>query len=103
MRTRRLVVFGLLGIVAASRIANSATPAAQLASACASCHRHDGQDSAIAPLVGMNEGRLVDTMLAYRSGERSSQIMQVVAAALSREQIDTVAHYLARQSAEARR
>ncbi len=76
--------------------------AAQLAAACASCHTTGGgAQSAIVSLAGLGEAGCVQAMLAYRSGQRSSQIMHVVAAALSAQEIAAVAHYLAGRPATA--
>ena len=62
-----------------------------------------GRDNGIPPVVGLDENRIVQSMRAYRSGERTSQIMHVVAAALSPEEIAAIAHYLAGQRPAAAR
>ena len=67
---------------------------AQLAAMCASCHRLDGRDRGIPSIVGLDKRKLVDTMEDFRSGKRSSQIMQVVARSLSTEEIAVLADYL---------
>lgn len=64
---------------------------------CASCHRLDGRDQGIPSIVGLDKKTLADTMEAFKSGKRSSQIMNVVARSLSTEEIDAVAAYLAVQ------
>jgi cytochrome c553 len=68
---------------------------AQLAAMCASCHRLDGQDRGIPSIVGVDKKKLIDTMEDFKSGKRSSQIMQVVARSLSTEEIAVLADYLA--------
>ena len=68
---------------------------AQLAAACASCHRLDGGGTGIPAVVGLDQTSITQAMLAYRSGARASQVMQVVARALTPEQIASVARYLA--------
>lgn len=68
---------------------------AQLAAMCASCHRLDGRDHGIPSIVGVDKKKLVDTMEDFKSGKRSSQIMQVVARSLSTEEIAVLADYLA--------
>jgi cytochrome c553 len=97
--TRRIlglpVVAGLVCLVAQPCAVASDNQGAQLAASCASCHRVDGRDTGIPPIVGLDESRIVKSLLAYRSGARAGHIMQVVAAALSPEEIATVAHYLA--------
>jgi sulfide dehydrogenase cytochrome subunit len=68
---------------------------AHLAAMCASCHRLDGRDRGIPSIVGIDKKKLVDTMEDFKSGKRSSQIMQVVARTLSTEEIAVLADYLA--------
>ena len=67
---------------------------AQLAAICASCHRLDGRDKGIPPIIGLDEESLARAMQAFKSGERSSQIMHVISLSLSNEEITTLAHYL---------
>ena len=68
---------------------------AQLAAMCAACHRLDGQDRGIPSIVGVKKKELIDTMEDFKSGKRSSQIMQVVARSLTTEEIAILADYLA--------
>ena len=70
---------------------------AQLAAMCASCHRLDGRDEGIPSIVGLDPKKLVETMEAFRSGKRVSQIMNVVARSLSTEEIAALTEYLAVQ------
>src|ERR1700728_3146645 len=99
--TRRIpgiaLVAVLVSLAAQPCAAAADAQGAQLAAACASCHRADGRDSGIPPVVGLDESRIVKSLWAYRSGERAGPIMHVVAAALSPEEITAVAHYLAGQ------
>ena len=98
---RRFVGFpaiaGLACLAVQPCAAASGNQGAQLAASCAACHRPDGRDTGIPPVVGLDETRIVQSMRAYQSGERTNQIMHVVAAALSPEEITAVAHYLAGQ------
>ena len=70
---------------------------AQLAAMCASCHRLDGRDQGIPSIIGLDKKKLAETMEAFRSGKRESQIMNVVARSFSTEEIDALADYLAVQ------
>ncbi len=85
----------MICLAAAPGIAFSATPAAQLAASCAACHLSGADGAGIPPIAGHDEKRIEQTMLAYRSDAHGSQIMHVVAAALSPAEIATIAHYLA--------
>jgi cytochrome c553 len=77
--------------------------ATQLAATCASCHRLDGHDKGIPSIIGLEEERFAGVMAAFRSGERSSQIMRAVALSLSNDEIEILAHYLAAQRTKAGR
>lgn len=68
---------------------------AQLAAMCAACHRLDGRDQGIPSIIGLSPKKLSEAMEAFRSGKRSSQIMNVVARSLSIEAIAALADYLA--------
>jgi cytochrome c553 len=68
---------------------------AQLAAMCAACHRLDGRDQGIPSIVGLDPKTFTETMEAFRSGKRSSQIMNVVARSFSTEEIAALAEYLA--------
>jgi cytochrome subunit of sulfide dehydrogenase len=74
---------------------------ARLSATCASCHRLDGRDNGIPPIIGLGEERLVRAMLAYRSGERPSHIMHAIALSLSDQEISSVARFLAAQEKNA--
>jgi sulfide dehydrogenase cytochrome subunit len=73
---------------------------AQLAATCASCHRLDGGDKGIPPIVGLGEERLTSAMLAYRASRSPSHIMHVIALSLSDEEIASVARYVAGQGSK---
>jgi cytochrome c553 len=78
-----------------------AADGSQLAASCASCHAAGGTGAAIPSIAGTGAGRIVGLMLGYRSGARQSQIMQIVATALTPGEIVAVAQYLAQQPAGA--
>ena len=88
-------------LVASARAAAANDQAGQLVAVCASCHRRDGGEKGIPSIIGLGEDRLTRAMLAYRSGERSSHIMQAIALSLSDEEIGAVARFLAAQGKKA--
>jgi cytochrome c553 len=49
------------------------------------------------PQPGLDPKKLTDMLEAFKSGERASQIMNVVARSLSTEEIAALADYLAAQ------
>jgi cytochrome subunit of sulfide dehydrogenase len=77
--------------------------AAQLAAACAGCHRLDGGDKGIPSITGLSEERFIGIMQAFKSGERSGDIMRAMARSLSDEEIAILAHYLAERGKESNR
>ena len=84
-----------VGLIALPAIALAGPDGGQLAASCASCHGGAGA-AGIARLADLDAAQVVQAMLSYRRGERRSQIMRVVAAALSPDEIMAVAAYLAR-------
>jgi cytochrome c553 len=95
MIARWALWFSLFGLICQPGAAEAANQGRDIAAACASCHRPDGHDTVIRPIAGLDESRIVKLMLAYRTAGQGSQIMHVVAGALTPEEIDAVAHYLA--------
>jgi cytochrome c553 len=100
LRLRQTVLFiatGMLVLAANRGMAKDDSRCAQLAAICASCHRLDGHDKGIPSIVGLNQKEFVDVMAAFKSGQRSSQIMHAIALSLSDGEIDALAAYLAAQ------
>jgi cytochrome subunit of sulfide dehydrogenase len=73
---------------------------AQLAAACAACHRLDGHDRGIPSIVGLSEEQFVAAMRAFKSGERSGPIMRTMARSLSNDEIAILARYFAARGKE---
>ena len=71
----------------------------QLAAACASCHASRPEAAVMPVLTGRTAASIAQALRAYRSGARTGQIMQVVAASLSLEEIDGIAQAIAAQPA----
>ncbi|MBA4143336.1 MAG: cytochrome c [Nitrosospira sp.] len=67
---------------------------------CAACHGPDGNSPAPAfpKLAGQHASYLAKTLTEYKSGVRKDPIMAGMAAALSKEDIENVSAYYARQS-----
>jgi sulfide dehydrogenase cytochrome subunit len=99
-----LSVFASLIILVGNRSAVADNDrGAQLAATCASCHRLDGRDKGIPSIIGLDEETLIRAMQAFKSGERSSQIMHVMSLSLSNDEIATLAHYLSTLRIEVKR
>ena len=90
-----LAILSLLSFGAQQSTAAENEQGAQLAAMCAACHRLDGRDQGIPSIIGLDPKKLSEAMEAFRSGKRSSQIMNVVARSLSTEEIAALAEYLA--------
>jgi cytochrome subunit of sulfide dehydrogenase len=99
----RAIVIGLFIVSANQGMAADNERAAQLAAMCASCHRLDGRDKAIPPIVGMDKQRFSEAMAAFKSGTRSSSIMHAVALQFSDAEIALLADYLATRPKESKR
>ncbi len=94
---RSAIATALVLLFSQSGAAVGADQGAQLAATCASCHRLDGHDKGIPPIIGLGEERLTSAMLAYRASQSPSHIMHAIALSLSDEEIASVARYLAAQ------
>lgn len=69
-----------------------------LAAICANCHNvNSHEESAIEPLVGMSQAKIVKKMHAFRSDEKAATLMNQLAKGFSDAQIEAVAAYLAAQ------
>ena len=68
---------------------------AQVAATCAACHRLDGGVNGIPSIVGIEAGRLVGMMQAFKVDEGSNHVMHAVALSLSDDEIAAVAQHLA--------
>jgi cytochrome c553 len=94
------IAAGLLVLTSDCAAAAGLDRGAQLAATCAACHSRDNHDRGIPAIVGLSEERLAAAMQAFKSGERSSQIMHAVALSLSNEDISALARYFASQRKE---
>jgi cytochrome subunit of sulfide dehydrogenase len=101
LRLRQIVVLfiatGMLVLAANRGMAEDEGRGTQLAAICASCHRLDGNDKGIPSIIGLDQKEFVDVMAAFKSGQRSSQIMHAIALSLSDGEIAALAAYLAAQ------
>jgi cytochrome c len=66
-----------------------------LSSECTSCHRPDGEESAIPPIAGKPAAELIDLLRSYREGRKSNPVMVSVAKSLDEEQMAALAEYFA--------
>ena len=68
---------------------------------CVACHGIDGRARApgIPHLAGQDEQYLVSALLAYRGGQRRHPLMNSIANTLQPRDIQTLAHWYARQPA----
>lgn len=76
---------------------------AYLASECTTCHRIDGQDEGIPPIVGWPEGDFVAVLDAFREGERTNITMRNVAGSLGSEEIAALARFFNQVAKTAKR
>jgi len=69
-----------------------------LAGQCAQCHGTDGRalpGAEVPGLAGMPAGNFAEQMKAFRSGSRTSSVMQQLAKGFSDAQVDQLARYFA--------
>jgi cytochrome c len=66
-----------------------------LASECAGCHNPHGDGESPVPVIhGVQAERIVEALVAYRSGQRINNSMQDVAGSLGDDEIAALAAYL---------
>lgn len=90
----------LAGGVAFTGVALAETPsAAMLANSCAGCHGTNG--SSVGPasptIAGISVDYFIETMEAYKTGERPSTIMTRIAKGYTEEEIKLMANFFAQQ------
>jgi cytochrome subunit of sulfide dehydrogenase len=88
------------GALAFSATAFAAPPSAEmLANACAGCHGTNGGSAGdtMPSLASQSESSIVEAMLKFKSGERSSTIMGRLAKGYSDEQIKALGGFFAKQ------
>ena len=82
--------------------ATAALRTRSLAAQCAQCHGTDGRalpGAEVPGLAGLPASYVVEQMKAFRSGSRTSSVMQQLAKGFNDAQIDQLARYFASQPA----
>ncbi|MGZ8262111.1 MAG: c-type cytochrome [Methylotenera sp.] len=70
-----------------------------LAASCAACHGTNGNSTGkAAKLAGMDKGKFVTQMHAFKSGERAATVMHRHAKGLNSQEIDDLAVYFSTQT-----
>ena len=97
--SKSLAVLLGCGMLLGSAQLLAAPTATMLADTCAGCHGTDGASvgPATPSIAGNSETYLVDTMLAFKSGERPSTVMGRIAKGYSEEEIKLMATVFAKQ------
>jgi sulfide dehydrogenase cytochrome subunit len=87
------------GLLLGSAHLSAAPTATMLADTCAGCHGTDGASTgpATPSLAGKSETYIVDSMKAFKSGERASTIMGRIAKGYSDEEFQLMASVFAKQ------
>lgn len=100
MATRTIVTSVLVGGVMLSASAFAAGPSAEaLAGTCAACHGPNGASVGITPsLAGMTPDYFIESMQAFKSGDRKATVMDRVAKGYSDEEIKAMSGYFAQQT-----
>ena len=90
----------LLFSIGVCGVAAAATPSASmLANPCAGCHGPNGSSMgpATPTIGGLSKDYFVEAMLDYQKGKRAPTIMDRIAKGYSKEEIDLLAEYFAKQ------
>jgi cytochrome c len=91
------IVFVLVSLASASssRAADLRAYGEYLSGDCVSCHRRNATHSPIPALESLGAARIVEALRAFKSGQRTNQVMVSVARGLNEEQISALAAYFA--------
>ena len=89
------VALGLLttGFARADDKATQIAYGEHLSGECTTCHRLDGTDNGIPPIIGWPAEAFVAVLVSYRDGERTNQAMMSVAKSLDEQQMTALAAY----------
>lgn len=92
----RLVLFG--GIASSSLVMAAGPSPEMLSHTCAACHGTNGSSVAFTPsIAGNSEEYFIDSMKAFKSGERKATVMDRIAKGYSDDEIAKMASYFAKQ------
>jgi cytochrome c len=87
-----VVIAGWAALVAPTVAADLAY-GKHLAGECTTCHRLDGSDKGIPPIIGWDKDAFVATLKFYKTGERNNPAMVSVAQSLDDTQMQALAAY----------
>jgi cytochrome c553 len=88
-------IVALEPLAAEENINNLKALGQHLAQECTPCHRLDGKDTGIPPIVGLAPEYFIETMSFYKNGQRNNLAMVSVAQSLDDRQIKALALYFA--------
>ena len=95
---RAFLISAAVGISLSTATDASAGDAAfgeYLSGECVTCHRKDGSDKGIPPIVGWPADQFVAVLNSYKIKDRDNVVMQNIAGKLSQEEIEALAAYFA--------
>ena len=89
-----VVIVGWLGAVGVAQAASDAAAGKAKAAMCAGCHGEKGEGIAPNPkLAGMPEADLLKALKDFKSGAKSSPVMNGIAATLGDQDMENLAAY----------
>ena len=99
MKTQNLLLCLLVFAALVSNAVAGTPTAAMLANTCAGCHGTNGssQGPASPTIAGISPDYFIETMEAYKSGERPSTIMTRIAKGYTEQEIELMAGFFAKQ------
>lgn len=81
------------GMTRADPPAGDADYGEYLSQDCLACHHAGGDEAGIPPLAGLSADELATALRAYRTGQASNPVMQMIAGSLGEAEIAALAAY----------
>lgn len=102
MKLKLVLAAACASMMASPALAADPNLARNLAATCANCHGTNGHavDKGMEALAGVPAEKLMDKLMAYRTGAKPASIMHQISKGYSETQLQLVADYFASQKSK---
>lgn len=96
-KTHVIVCTGILCAVPSEGRSTDVALGQYLAGECVTCHRRDGPEKGIPPIIGWPSDQFVAVLQSYRLKDRPNQIMQAIASRMTDQEMAALAAFFERE------